>query len=221
MIELVESSGLRGRGGASLPTGQKLRAVAERGRRAVVVANGCEGEPLSAKDKVLLRRVPHLVLDGAAIASATVGADMAFITIAEGAGRERLALERAVAEREYRRLDRVAIQIVSVPDRFVAGEETALVNFLNGGPVKPTFTPPRPFERGVPGSRRPWCRTSRHSRAWRSICRYGPVWFRELGTQEPAGYGVSDAPRVPCVVAVSTRYRLGCRSRSYSILPVA
>jgi NADH:ubiquinone oxidoreductase subunit F (NADH-binding) len=185
VIELVESSGLRGRGGASFPTGQKLRAVAEHGR-AVVVANGCEGEPVSAKDKVLLRRVPHLVLDGAAIASATVGADMAFITIAEGAGRERLALERAVAEREYRRLDRVAIQIVSVPDRFVAGEETALVNFLNGGPAKPTFTPPRPFERGVRG--RPTLVQNVETLASLAlICRYGPVWFRELGTQEQPG----------------------------------
>ena len=186
VIELVDASGLRGRGGASFPTGRKLRSVAERGRRAVVVANGCEGEPVSAKDKVLLRRVPHLVLDGVALASATVGADTAFMTIAEGAGRERMALDQALAEREHRRVDRVTVNVVSVPDRFVAGEETALVNFLNGGPAKPMFTPPRPFERGV--GRLPTLVQNVETLANLALVgRYGPAWYRELGTEEQPG----------------------------------
>ncbi len=186
LIDLVEASGLRGRGGAGFPTGRKLRAVAERGHRAVVVANGSEGEPASAKDKVLLRRVPHLVLDGAALASATVGAAEAFIVVGEGAERERLAIEDAVAERERRRLDGVAFRVVTVPDRFVAGEETALVNFLNGGPAKPTFTPPRPFERGVGGL--PTLVQNVETLAHLAlVARYGPAWFRGLGTEDQPG----------------------------------
>jgi NADH:ubiquinone oxidoreductase subunit F (NADH-binding) len=186
LLELVDASGLRGRGGAGFPTGRKLRAVAAAGRRAVVVANGSEGEPASAKDKVLLRRVPHLVLDGAALAAATVGAEDAFVVVGEEARRERLALEDAVAERERRRLDGVAFRVVPVPDRFVAGEETALVNFLNGGPAKPTFTPPRPFERGVAGL--PTLVQNVETLAHLAlIARYGPAWFRGLGTDDQPG----------------------------------
>jgi NADH:ubiquinone oxidoreductase subunit F (NADH-binding) len=185
LIEVVDASGLRGRGGAGFPTGRKLRAVAERGR-SVVVANGSEGEPASAKDKVLLRCVPHLVLDGTALAAAAVGADEVFVAVAEGAEQERRALEHAVAEREYRRLDHVAVQIVAVPDRFVAGEETALVNFLDGGPPKPTFTPPRPFERGV-GGRATLVQNVETLANLALIVRYGSRWFRAVGTAGEPG----------------------------------
>src|SRR5258708_210194 len=69
----VERSGLRGKGGARFPTATKLAAVAAR-RRAVVVANGAEGEPASQKDTVLMTHVPHLILDGAELAAELVGA---------------------------------------------------------------------------------------------------------------------------------------------------
>ena len=63
---MVEASGLLGRGGAGFPVGRKWRAVAEHSAGdAVVVVNGAEGEPRSAKDRVLMERRPHLVLDGA------------------------------------------------------------------------------------------------------------------------------------------------------------
>ena len=98
LIELVEASGLRGRGGAGFPTGRKLRAVAQARGRPVVVANGTEGEPISGKDKVLLRCVPHLVLDGAELAAAAVGAREAIIAVGAGA--------RARARRRARRARR-------------------------------------------------------------------------------------------------------------------
>jgi NADH:ubiquinone oxidoreductase subunit F (NADH-binding) len=186
VVELVSDSGLRGRGGAGFPTGVKLRAVAERGGRAVVVANGCEGEPASAKDRVLLRTAPHLVLDGLGLAAAAVGADDAIVAVAETAVRELEVLEQAVAERLHGRVDAVPPRVVLVPEGFVSGEETALVNFLSGGPSKPTFTPPRPFERGVAG--RPTLVQNVETLAHLSLVgRYGPGWFRALGTDEEPG----------------------------------
>src|SRR4051812_8792935 len=73
-IEEVERSGLRGHGGAGFPAAVKMRAVASRRGPRVVVANGTEGEPASAKDKTLLSVAPHLVLDGTVIAAQAVGA---------------------------------------------------------------------------------------------------------------------------------------------------
>jgi NADH:ubiquinone oxidoreductase subunit F (NADH-binding) len=145
IVDVVERAGLRGRGGAGFPTALKLRAVRASGGRAVVVANGAEGEPVAAKDKMLLACVPHLVLDGAVVAARAVRAREAFIAVTASL---LPIVERAIAERNDGRIQLLA---VAVPDTFVAGEETALVRYLNGGPALPTFTPTRPFERGVRG----------------------------------------------------------------------
>jgi NADH:ubiquinone oxidoreductase subunit F (NADH-binding) len=147
LLEAIEESGLTGRGGAGFPTARKLRAVAG-GRRPVVVANGTEGEPASAKDKVLMTKNPHLVLDGVRLAAALVGAGEAIIAVSRDAGSSRRALESALAERGR---DAGRIRIESLPERFLAGEESALVAWLNGGDARPTMTPPRPSERGVGG----------------------------------------------------------------------
>jgi NADH:ubiquinone oxidoreductase subunit F (NADH-binding) len=187
LIELTAASGLRGRGGAGFPTGTKLEAVASARGRAIVVANGVEGEPASRKDKRLLRFAPHLVVDGAAVAAAAVGAEEAIIAVGRGAQNELRAVAAAVAERRARRLDRpVRIRTVAVPDRFVAGEETALVNWLNSGPAKPTFVPPRPFERGVGGS--PTLVQNVETLAHLAlIARFGAEWFRRVGTADEPG----------------------------------
>ena len=187
LIELVEASGLQGRGGAAFPTAMKLRAVVSRRGRAVVVVNGAEGEPASGKDKVLLRCVPHLVLDGAVAAAEAVGAREAFVAVADGANAEVEAVAEAIESRRRRRLDgRVGLRLVEVPDRFVAGEETALVQFLNGGPARPTFTPPRPFERGVGGA--PTLVQNVETLAHvAQIARFGPAWFRRIGTPAEPG----------------------------------
>jgi NADH:ubiquinone oxidoreductase subunit F (NADH-binding) len=186
LIELVEVSGLLGRGGGAFPTGLKLRAVAERGRRPVVLVNGVEGELLSSKDKALLAQVPHLILDGAAVAAAAVGSREAIVAVGEGLGDAFAVVRTAIADRERRRVDRVSFRPVRVPDRFVAGEETALVNFVDGGPAKPTMTPPRPYERGVRGI--PTLVQNVETLANLALlARYGPYWFRALGTSTEPG----------------------------------
>jgi len=187
LIELVAASGLRGRGGAAFPTARKLEAVAAGRGRPVVVANGTEGEPASDKDKALLRWVPHLVLDGVSLAAAAVGATQAIVVIAERSRNERAVVEQALAERDARALSGdVGISLATAPDRFVAGEETALINFLNGGPAKPLFVPPRPFERGVGGA--PTLVQNVETLAHLAlIARYGAEWFRELGSDDEPG----------------------------------
>lgn len=184
LIAEVDASGLRGRGGAGFPTHRKLRAVAE-GRRPVVVANGVEGEPASHKDALLMRINPQLVLDGAVAAAAAVGAQQIVIAVGRGADAAHASMAAAIAERAHAG-GRARIDLVSVPDRFVAGEETALVSWLNGGPAKPAFVPPRPFERGVGG--RPTLVQNVETLANIAlIARHGADWFRDLGSPDEPG----------------------------------
>jgi NADH:ubiquinone oxidoreductase subunit F (NADH-binding) len=186
LIDLVERSGLRGRGGGGFPTGRKLAAVASHGGRPVVVVNAAEGEPASSKDRMLVRYVPHLVLDGAVLAADALGARRAIVALG-GSELDLRALADAIDARARRRVDRhVELVPVAAPRGFVAGEETALVRFLNGGPAKPTFTPPRPFERGVGGA--PTLVQNAETLAHLAlIARFGPEWFRDLGTADEPG----------------------------------
>jgi len=188
LVAAVEQAGLRGRGGAGFPTAVKMAAVAatagRRRRRPVVVANGSEGEPLSAKDRTLLRRNPHLVLDGMVAAAVALGADEAVVCLPEGDATTRAAVEAARAERSGK--DPVALVLEAVPHRYVTGEESALVHWLNGGPAAPTLTPPRPAERGV--GRRPTLVDNVETLANVAlIARFGPAWWRRVGTAEDPG----------------------------------
>ncbi len=150
IITLVESAGLRGHGGASFPTARKMRAVASRRGQAIVVANGSEGEPASKKDRALMRELPHLVLDGAAAAARAVGARDAIVVVSHEDARSVRSLQLALRDRAATRLDGdLRFELFEIEPCYLAGQETALVSALNGGPAKPTFTPPLPFERGV------------------------------------------------------------------------
>ncbi|MFD7256873.1 NADH-ubiquinone oxidoreductase-F iron-sulfur binding region domain-containing protein [Streptomyces sp. NPDC059874] len=146
LLRHLAASGLRGRGGAGFPAAVKLRAVRDRGGAPVVVANGEEGEPGSVKDRWLLRARPHLVLDGLAHAAAVTGAVRGYVYLSdpEAAARVRGAL----AERE----PHLPVDVVETARTYVAGEESAVVRRIDGGPALPTAKPPRPFERGVGGA---------------------------------------------------------------------
>jgi NADH:ubiquinone oxidoreductase subunit F (NADH-binding) len=185
IVATVVESGLRGRGGGAFPTGRKLEAVARQRGRPVVVVNGAEGEPASGKDKALLRTVPHLVLDGAVAAAGAVGAHEIVVAIGAGAQDERATVATALRERR----DRVRWRLTGVPDRFVSGEETALVSALGGGAAKPTTKPPYPFERGLDG--KPTLVQNVETLAHLAlIARRGAAWFRSCGTPEEPGSAV-------------------------------
>jgi NADH:ubiquinone oxidoreductase subunit F (NADH-binding)/ferredoxin len=151
LIAIADQVDLRGRGGAAFPVARKLRAVqaATRGgkRRAVVVVNAAEGEPGSAKDKMLLSRSPHLVLDGALIAARALGAREIIVAVAGDGAHRRSIAEAVAADSVIRRMTRV----VSVPDRFVSGEGGALVNALNGKSALPPGIKVRASDSGVRG----------------------------------------------------------------------
>lgn len=183
LIEAVALSGLRGRGGADFPTARKLQAVADGRREPYVVVNGSETEPASAKDRLLLTRLPHLVLDGAELVASAVGARHVLIKVGARAVDSLRALEAAIAIRGQ---DRVSFSVLVGPDGYVTGEESAVVNFLGGGRSVPTFVPPRPYERGYRG--RPTLIQNPETLAQVAlVARYGDVWYRELGTSADPG----------------------------------
>ena len=186
LIADIEASGLAGRGGAAFPVHRKLAAVARAGvrqGRTVVVANGAESEPASRKDELLLQLAPNLVLDGLQLTAEAVGAAEAHLYLHYAPGPQIL---RALAERAARGLDRIAVTITQAPPRFLAGQETAVLNRLGGGPALPTFQPPRVSERGLGGA--PTLVQNVETLAHLAlIARYGPRWFRAVGTATEPG----------------------------------
>jgi NADH:ubiquinone oxidoreductase subunit F (NADH-binding) len=179
LIAELESSGLLGRGGAGFPVARKWRAVAERSSgRAVVLANGAEGEPLSRKDRSLMAARPHLVIDGALLAARAVGADDIIFYIGSEHREADVAIRHALAARSADIRGRA--NVVSAPAGYVSGEESAAVHFVNAGDARPTTTPPRPFERGVGG--RPTLVQNVESLALTAlIARRGHEWFIDHG----------------------------------------
>ena len=201
----IERSGLRGRGGAWFPTAVKWRAVASRRMRSgVVVVNGAEAEPASGKDRLLLHRAPHLVLDGASLAAGAVGAArvIAYVppALVDTVG-------AAVAERRALGIDPVGIDVVAAATSFVAGEESAVVDHLNGGPgSRPSFTAVRPvYQRGVGG--RPTLVQNAETLAHAALVgRFGADWFRRMGTAGSPGSAlltVSSPSDRPSIIEVA------------------
>ena len=186
LIGRIERARLGGRGGAGFPTATKLRAVAEARGRAIVVVNAAEGEPASLKDRTLCQSLPHLVLDGAQLAAQAVGAAEVIVCVCESASASIHSVTAAIAERRRLPGAPARMHVSVVPSHYVAGQESALVNHLNGGPAKPTFTPPMPFEQGV--SRRPTLVNNSETLAHVAlIARHGSEWFRQLGTPAQPG----------------------------------
>ncbi|WP_067794367.1 NADH-quinone oxidoreductase subunit NuoF family protein [Actinomadura formosensis] len=163
LVRMAEQVDLRGRGGAGFPLARKLMAVAARvahpaadrtvlpGEKAgerrssedVVVVNGAEGEPGSAKDKLLLRRAPHLVLDGAQIAASALGTRR--IVLAVESDEAARSVRAAIGER------RMPARVVRLTERFISGESGAVIRAINGETPIPPGVKVRASDSGVDG----------------------------------------------------------------------
>ncbi len=186
LVRAVAQSGLAGRGGAGFPTARKMEALSRSGRAPLVVVNGLEGEPASDKDAVLLARVPHLVLDGAELTAGALGAAEIAVCVADSRPDLALSLRGALAERSAAGLGGLPVAVHSAPGRYVSGEESALVHWLNGGPAMPSFR----ISKAIPLyiRRRPVLVHNAETMAHVAlIARHGPHWFRSVGTPDAPG----------------------------------
>jgi NADH-quinone oxidoreductase subunit F len=150
-IQEVILSGLRGRGGGGFPTGRKWQSVRDAGEaegpaganRTFVVCNGAEGEPATFKDRAIIRANPYGVVEGVAIAAYAVGAERAFIGVKERFEPEIARLAGAIDEMTDAGLaGEVPIQVVLGPDAYLLGEETGLLQVIEGEDPMPRNVPP-------------------------------------------------------------------------------
>ncbi len=186
LIDLIGRAGLLGRGGGAFPVAAKMQAVAGARGRPIVLANVAEGEPASRKDRVLMEGLPHLVLDGGVLAARAVGADELILCIDESAGPALQSATRAIYERGQAGGEALRISVQPVPEGYVSGQESALVNLCNGGQALPALTPPMPFERGV--RRRPTLINNAETLAHLAlIARYGPNGSARLAQRRTPG----------------------------------
>jgi NADH:ubiquinone oxidoreductase subunit F (NADH-binding) len=188
LIEELDGSGLLGRGGAGFPAGRKWHALVDRSSgSAVVLANGAEGEPASAKDRTLMATRPHLIVDGAQLAAEAVGADEIVFYIGSEHVAAVQAMRLAVGVRQGPTSP--PMRIVEAPVSYVAGEATAAVHYVNSADARPTTTPPRMSEAGVGG--RPTLVQNVETLAWAAlIARYGAAWYRSAGRRGATGTGL-------------------------------
>jgi len=194
LIARVSESGLRGRGGAGFPTGRKWRTVADNampGAPTTVVVNAAEGEPGTIKDRTILRRNPYQVVEGALVAAKAVGADLAIFATKQSFAGEVDRLREAVEQIEDAGwAEDVGLAVFEGPDEYLYGEESALLETIDGRWPFPRVVPT--FRRGVaatvegPVGPALVNNTETMANVGRIIAR-GPAWFRTLGTEESPG----------------------------------
>ncbi|MFC0283494.1 NADH-quinone oxidoreductase subunit NuoF [Camelimonas abortus] len=211
IIDEMKKSNLRGRGGAGFPTGLKWSFMPKQGDRPhYLVINGDESEPGTCKDREILRHDPHLLIEGAMLAAFAIGAHAAYIYIRGEFIAEREALQRAVDEAYAARLigkDNIHgypfdFYIHHGAGAYVCGEETALLESLEGKKGMPRLKPPFPANMGLYG-----CPTTVNNvesiAVAGTILRRGAEWFNSIGRPNNVGpklFGISGHVNTPCVV---------------------
>jgi len=196
VVREIAESGLRGRGGAGFPTGRKWElAAASEGSPRYVVANGGEHEPGSRKDRLLVTEYPHKVLEGIALCAYATGASEAWIYLIEDMA-EALASARAAID-EARAAGLLGpsvlgtpfaleVRVEAAPTTYVAGEETAALEVIEGRKAWPRKKPPYPGVSGLFG--KPTTVNNIETLAHApGIVRRGAAWFRGLGEAGGAG----------------------------------
>jgi NADH-quinone oxidoreductase subunit F len=221
LIELVKASGLQGRGGAFFPTALKWEACRRApGDLKYVVVNGEEGEPGIFKDRHLMEGDPHQLLEGALIAAYAAGASQVILYVHGEAALSAARLSHGAAQAEAAGIigDRVLGREVSCrvelrrgAGGFVLGEETALLESIEGRRAQPRTRPPFPVESGLWG--RPTVINNVETlSAIPAIVSGGAGWFAGLGTQKAPGtkvFGLSGPMKRPGVVEMRNGVTLG------------
>ena len=211
LISMAERVDLRGRGGAAFPVGRKLRATvsAARARRRppLVVINATEGEPGSYKDKMLLRKSPYLVLGGALLVASALRSREIVIGVSGDGTMARWVTALTNAEPELKKM----VVVVQVPERFVSGEGSALVNAINGKIAVPSGRRVRASESGV-GNRPTMLSNAETFAQLAVLALLGPDRYASVGTPDEPGtvlLSVSGSVTRPAVVEVPTGVPLG------------
>ena len=213
IVEEMKQSGLRGRGGAGFPTGLKWSFMPKEsdGRPHYLVVNADESEPGTCKDREIMRHDPHTLIEGCLIASFAMGAHACYIYIRGEYVREREALQAAIDECYEAGLlggDAAGsgwdfdLYLTHGAGAYICGEETALLESLEGKKGMPRMKPPFPAGAGLYG-----CPTTVNNvesiAVVPTILRRGGAWFAGLGRQNNTGtkiFAVSGHVNAPCVV---------------------
>ncbi|KFD48778.1 hypothetical protein M514_10333 [Trichuris suis] len=213
IIREVKESGLRGRGGAGFPAGMKWSFMCKPhdGRPRYLVINADEGEPGTCKDREIMRHDPHKLLEGCLIAGSAMGARAAYIYIRGEFYNESINLQMAIKEAyEAGLIGRNAcgsgydfdIFVHRGAGAYICGEETALLESLEGKQGKPRLKPPFPAEVGLFGC--PTTVTNVETIAVSpTICRRGGAWFASFGRERNHGtklFCISGHVNAPCTV---------------------
>ena len=206
LLEELDASGLTGRGGAAFPTARKARLIREqRSHHKFVVVNAMEGEPAAHKDLSLLSANPHLVLDGAEYLASIVGAKNIAVCVARDNPTVVNHLKRAIHERERRHHRGPSFELHTPPWRYVAGEESALVHWLDDNESLPQYRPTRPHILRI-GHGPVLVDNAETCANVGLIGRYGAQWFRGVGTTASPGsalVSVTGAVEHPTVLEVA------------------
>jgi NADP-reducing hydrogenase subunit HndC len=195
-IDVIEKSGLQGRGGAGFPTGRKWRFVrAAKGDKKYVICNADESEPGTFKDRIVLEGDPHLIIEAMAIAGYAIGADEGYIYIRGEYGLAYRRLEKAILQaKEFGFLgDNIFgtkfnfdIHVHAGAGAYVCGEETALIESIEGKRGEPRSRPPYPVTNGL------WDKPTLVNNVETlanipAILRNGADWYRAIGTPSSPG----------------------------------
>ena len=194
---------MRGRGGAGFPTGRKWQFLPNNGRPRYLVCNSDEAEPGTFKDRMLIEYTPHQVIEGILIASYAIGSHHAFIYIRgefkRGYEIFMAALDEArragyVGQKLFGTDYSIELTVHRGAGAYICGEETALLNSLEGKRGEPRLKPPFPAVKGLYGE--PTVVNNVETLAYLPhILRRGAEWFAGVGTQRSTGYKIVSGQR--------------------------
>ena len=199
VVDTIENSGLRGRGGAGFPTGRKWRlARAAETDEKIVICNGDEGDPGAYMDRTILESNPHQLLEGLAICAYGVGADQAIVYVRAEYPLAVETMKQAIKSAEDLSLlgssilgtsFNLEVSVFQGSGAFVCGEETALIQSVEGKRGMPQYRPPYPVEKGLWG-RSTVVNNVKTLSSVPSIIMKGAEWFRTIGTESSPGTAI-------------------------------